>query len=303
MHHGFIWGALPCVLVLCCTVEDRPLEIVTTDAGANTGGKASAAGNSQGATTTDAGEGNQAGEAGTRATGGSSVGGGSAGSGITAGSATGGTVAAGGTTTAEGGAGELPEGQGTDCALPSPSCFAALPAPSVGGDALIDDFEDGNFCAKQHLRGYWFPFGANQYHLAIAQEGHASSRSLELSGNEHAAVALRPDGAHACDEQAFDLSSYTGIKFWAKVVTGNVEVNVAARDAGTESGGGEFATTVSSPLVLLSKSWQQLTVPFSTMKDTNQRLFDPSTTVILKLQAPSVDPPSYVVLFDDVTFY
>jgi hypothetical protein len=203
----------------------------------------------------------------------------------------------------EGGVPDLPEGQGTDCTLPSPSCFAGLPAPEVGGDALIDDFEDGNLCAKQHLRGYWFPFGAGQYHLTIAKEGHASSRSLQLSGNEHAAVAVRPDGAYDCDEQAFDLSSYTGIKFWTRVVTGNVEVNVAARDIGTEAGGGEFATTVSSPPVVISKTWTQQTVPFSSMKDANGRFFDPSTTIILKLQAPTVDPPSFVMLFDDVTFY
>jgi hypothetical protein len=286
-----------CWIALCCTVPDRELEIVS-----DTGGTSSA-GSDAGGSANDAGASVAAGEnsGGTRATGGSQQGGTAQGG--TAGTAGNSQGDAGMPTMSEGGAGEFPLDQGTSCALPPPTCYGDLAQPSVGGDALIDDFEDGDYCAKQHMRGYWFPYGAGTPHMLMSSQGHNSAHALQLSGDEHAGVALRPNGSQGCDEEPFDLSSYVGVKFWARVVTGNVEVNVAGRDAGTESGGGEFNTTPTSPPVVISKTWQQLTVPFNTMKDSNLRVFDPSTTTILKLQAPTIDPPSFVMLFDEVTFY
>src|SRR6185369_16917066 len=104
-----------------------------------------------------------------------------------------------------------------------------------------------------------------------------------LFGIDHAGVAVRPNGSFDCDEQAFDLSSYTGMKFWLRVVSGKVEVQLSARDTSTLGGGDEFATTLfSPPVIVAANGWAQFSVPFSDMKDSNQRLFDPSHTVILK---------------------
>ena len=292
---------LPGLLVLCCTVEDRPLQVI------GSGGEGAVAATQ--ATAGDAGEaaggvpatGGNANVAGARA--GSSSAGNSPGGSATAGNGSGGTPGSAGNTMSDGGVGDLPEGQGTLCSLPPPSCYEAL-APSVGGDALIDDFEDGNLCAKQHLRGYWFPFGANEYHIAIAAQGHSGSRSLRLSGVDHAGVAVRPNGSFDCDEQPFDLSSYTGIKFWLSVISGKVEVQLSARDLGTSSGATEFDTTLFSPPVIAdANGWHQFTVPFTDLKDSNQRLFKPASAIILKINLPNVDPPEFEVLIDDVVFY
>jgi hypothetical protein len=301
MRARALWVVPPCLAVLCCTVEDRPLEIVSV----GTGGAQSAAGSGQGGSANEAGD--ASGVAGEPASGGTRPGGGNGGSAQagSAGSGQGGTLGeAGMRAMSDGGVGDLPEGQGTDCALPPPACYDALSQPALGGTPLIDDFEDGDLCAKQHLRGYWFPYGAGAYHIAMSPNGHNSAHALELSGDAHAGVAVRPNGSQFCDEQAFDLSSYTGVEFWVRTVSGKVEVSVSARDAGTLPGGDEFGTTLFSPFQLVDgNAWQQVSVAFATMKDSKDRLFDPSTTKILKLEAPNVDPPSFAVLLDDVTFY
>jgi endoglucanase len=154
---------------------------------------------------------------------------------------------------------------------------------SAAADGLVDDFEDGNgqVAVVAGRSGYWYS-AADPKGSTISGAGAFAPSDGGASGSKKAARATGKtatgEGAwgatfgfsFAPDNQAYDVSKYAGVSFWAKASdksTKNVRFKVG--DANTRPEGKVCSSGCWNHFgqdLTLTSDWKQYTVKFADLK-------------------------------------
>ena len=133
------------------------------------------------------------------------------------------------------------------CAKTAGVLKCAADTVTVAADAVIDDFEDGNFTppalGTPPRAGNWYPFsdgsGTINYDIATINRG-ASLKSIHFTGKDFTGwgSGIGVDLAHGSgDKLTWDASAYTGITFWARANvagTNTLQMTIAFPDIDTD---------------------------------------------------------------------
>jgi hypothetical protein len=208
------------------------------------------------------------------------------------------------------------------CTSSTKKCAADTVGATLTADAVIDDFEDGDFnlppLGTPVRVGNWYPFsdgsGVTTYDVAIINRG-ASVKGLHTTGKNFSSwgSGVGVDLAHSSgDKLTWDASAYTGITFWARAVltgTSTLSMTVALPDIDTDGLVKDKTCTTCDhhylKTVTLSNAWQRIGVDFRDLVleaggAPTPTAFKPSA--LASVQFRFNPGTTYEVFIDDIAF-
>lgn len=199
------------------------------------------------------------------------------------------------------------------------------PVIPCANPAIIDDMEDGDYdiCENEDRTGSWYTYNESttgtqtlELYLEAREDSVVEMRTVGSSiGSWGATVGVILNGVTLAARLPYDVSGYTGIRFWIRrgpdssspsgVIVNMVQENTANTDqGGTCEEGPEDCSDHYADSVSVSSTWKQYTLPFSGFDQVGWGDYFPMDLEnVLGFEFLMEEYSAFDLLIDDFEFY